>query len=1210
MKTVSEIFQNSLYTQDHKSMISKLNKIYEEIKNEGQEEQLLNYILQGCIDRILIAKSKDSIDYGVEFIGKWLSTSSDLVLQKAVNHLLLRLSVADKTVRTRACYLLAKTLESLSKEKEVEGNIIESISSALLPRLRDKISTVRMWAVYALKRIQNPHDNNDPIIKDITFLMASDSSAEVRKASVETLAVSGHTLTDIISRVKDVKSSVRIACIYRLIDEKIDPRHLNRTHKVMLIQYGLQDRDKDVREIAKKLFSSWVTSMHFNIPKLLLQLGVDSVEGESLAQIILEIADDADTCQMELRQVVRDQRIDWTDTFENCALGEIFWTLMRCDYYRQKKSSVANESVLEALLPDTVHIARLLKEALVSLAADEESSQAQLKALMIFRLAFFVDQADEAGRMALAEVCHEMVEVVTLPTRLLEFVLTVWIRCGEDSNVIPTVLQLIQRLWTQAEDSCCKSENEEDHDEEEEEERFFGMRVRAAELMVWVLQHSLGSSAEEQTAVMCGLRPTIDSALQQPVPVLRALALHCIGLMGLLRCESKDEDGSAVYEYSRNISMQTVALEDEEVCIRSQALQTLVDMAVVRPDSVRQDPALVNILLRLLSDGRQDPSLLRTAAQASAKLLFNGVVTDPRLFAKLVIIFFQPKLTDFCLDKQGDDECEENSAEEEEGMIESARLQQLLNVFFRAFFRAGGGRVQVALAATVELVSDMSSMIRDGEVEAAAVVQVLDHLIRLCEDLLQHEASTGPMSDLDSPMAGEAPCDRARRAIQLRAVVSLFRELLKLGSGVMDRTLSKELMKILGSICAAPTDWITAANAEPLEDIISCTATRFSQDKAVMKTLDRLLVSCRAVKPTATTSTASDRTQSENDNSNCDITTNSSDSPRSEDVSFAVHSLYLLVPGLVDLVQLASDSGDSSRRYSGGKSGSIETIVVTKKVKKNAVAKAAPLTEITSPSASSPVPKKSRAAQRSNVQKRANAGRVVMEEAAEDRSPQCKRDRIASAIATPSRMSSRLATMSKAVEYKDISDNELEASEILLKTEISLRTENIFIPLCANKRQDYTTTTSDWCTKAFKEITDENERGRSTAKDNQSIQASRDQNALPQQSTIMPLPPLNLKQQQTSSSPASTVHIELQSRYASHFQLTLRSQFFFSNTLVTLLFDTATRRGESPLRPKKCKSALRLWNDRKSFCLCYTTSGAVAHEFLEYQSLAHSTLSM
>ena len=168
--------------------------------------------------------------------------------------------------------------------------------------------------------------------------------------------------------------------------------------------------------------------------------------------------------------------------------------------------------------------------------------------------------------------------------------------------------------------------------------------------------------------------------------------------------------------------------EIEEGEIRSQALEAIIDMATVYDTLYKDDYSLTMLLLRLQEGA--EPALLRVGAEGSAKLLFSGRLSEPKLFANLLKFFFLPKLADNGIENEEDDEREVGTEVEVEVEAEdaylgsSSRLQQILSVFFHAFFIAGNSRDTIAFGCTSDLVSDLAMLIRDENLDPNAMMKV------------------------------------------------------------------------------------------------------------------------------------------------------------------------------------------------------------------------------------------------------------------------------------------------------------------------------------------------------------------------------------------------------------------------------------------------------------------------------------------------------
>lgn len=57
---------------------------------------------------------------------------------------------------------------------------MKKLRAALLPRLHDKVTSIRIQSIYALKQLQDPDSEHDKVTAELQRLMVSDPSKCVR----------------------------------------------------------------------------------------------------------------------------------------------------------------------------------------------------------------------------------------------------------------------------------------------------------------------------------------------------------------------------------------------------------------------------------------------------------------------------------------------------------------------------------------------------------------------------------------------------------------------------------------------------------------------------------------------------------------------------------------------------------------------------------------------------------------------------------------------------------------------------------------------------------------------------------------------------------------------------------------------------------------------------------------------------------------------
>ena len=72
------------------------------------------------------------------------------------------------------CQLINKLLGSMPENAQIDDDVFDKINKAMLIRLKDKIPNVRIQAVLALSRLQDPKDDECPVVNAHATLIEND----------------------------------------------------------------------------------------------------------------------------------------------------------------------------------------------------------------------------------------------------------------------------------------------------------------------------------------------------------------------------------------------------------------------------------------------------------------------------------------------------------------------------------------------------------------------------------------------------------------------------------------------------------------------------------------------------------------------------------------------------------------------------------------------------------------------------------------------------------------------------------------------------------------------------------------------------------------------------------------------------------------------------------------------------------------------------
>lgn len=367
---------------EHNKKTNKVTEVLREAIKEDEEGQGREKIIEEFhkalfknVCKFLViddAKQNANVERVIQFTAKLIqalaiSGEDDDAGDFLLNSLCKASESSSKTVRLRSVQVIVAVLDLLSDDTngggfEIDEGIFAALVEHMTRRSRDKNSAVRLEAILALSRLQNPDDKDDPVIELFLHSMEVDPSALIRKAILSNIAITNATLRHILRRVRDSSDSVR-ATAFRVLSEKVDVRSLSVKQKVALVSAGNGDRSPTVRNIFSSMVrDQWLVSLSQNKDPLAVIRCVDPAENEKEAEALAHC----------LSSIPRRPKEDTTSdsapkssflSKESLSAEEALWWRVLC-IEALKEDSL---SVPEELIPDLTTLAgtieRLAKES-------------------------------------------------------------------------------------------------------------------------------------------------------------------------------------------------------------------------------------------------------------------------------------------------------------------------------------------------------------------------------------------------------------------------------------------------------------------------------------------------------------------------------------------------------------------------------------------------------------------------------------------------------------------------------------------------------------------------------------------------------------------------------------------------------------------------------------------------------------------------------
>ncbi|KAG8741938.1 hypothetical protein FRC10_002249 [Ceratobasidium sp. 414] len=685
------VFQQTQMTlANHRKNIVALAKlfsgcagIYEEVKGRGggirlTGEKAFQTTFAKMVNNVLpVKKGVSNADKVVKFIGAFVKYITDKAAsQKAENgqeedsddddtpasrfvtyllrYLLQGFMAKDKNVRYRSVHITAEMVSGLG---EIDDDIYEMLRSSLLDRAQDKETFVRLQAAIALAKLQRGENEQDEerevYLSDVLIdMLQHDSAPEVRRAALLNLAPSQKSLTVILSRTRDVDTTLR-KIVYHHVLSNLKPQLLSLAQREEIVSNGLGDREPSVRGAAARMIGTWVDAKEGDLIEFL----------RSFDLLKSKVAEDALLSVFVTR----------ADVFDNVEFKEDYWTNITPEraflarVYIEHCTSLKDNERLEAALPVVTLLAFRIQDEYNTLLQllgqleerqaraeeddkEDDKSEAQLEEAVIdaelvvgelLGLAVNLDYGDEIGRRKMYGLMRayirlestwwrftiphtgDMLSQEALPEKLVNKSLDVLAKLSENErDLIRVVVEIVTELR--------------DVSVEEADPLAEGTQAADDRTTQW--------GDEEQT--QAGASKPTEPELLSPEEMERKLAidLRCVTLcVGML-----ERVNSTMALASHQLFVNQVHTAGFE--LKKKVLPILYDLMMVHHDAeyLRED-RMINFLMHQLEDDEDEIQAITCVG--FAKLLLAGVVTDEKIF---MVVF--KLLSEVYRDKDADQE--------------------------------------------------------------------------------------------------------------------------------------------------------------------------------------------------------------------------------------------------------------------------------------------------------------------------------------------------------------------------------------------------------------------------------------------------------------------------------------------------------------------------------------------------------------------------
>uniref|UniRef100_A0A8C5LK80 Non-SMC condensin I complex subunit G n=1 Tax=Leptobrachium leishanense TaxID=445787 RepID=A0A8C5LK80_9ANUR len=647
--------------QNHAKLVSSLRATYDKMEDKSIFlEEFIHYIKYPLI----VYRREPSVERVMDFVAKFVTSfhkpeSEDDDYDEMdeenspVNFLftfLLQSHTANSmAVRFRVCQLVNKLLVNLPENAQIDDDLFDKIHDAMLTRAKDRVPNVRIQAVLALARLQDPTDPNCPVSNAYMLLLENDTNAEVRRAVLSCIAPSAQTLPKIVSRTMDVKDLVR-KLAYQVLAEKVHLRALSIAQRVRLLQQGLNDRSEAVKEMTqKKLIQSWLRYTEGDVLELLHRLDVENSPEVAVSALnamfsVSPLNELVQNCKnIDERKLILVETL----TPENV----LYWKAL-CEYLKSKDDE--GEEALENILPEPAVYAEYLSSYLRNLPVLSEEQRADLTKIedlmtkefigqQLIHIIGCLDTTEEGGRKRLISVLQEILVLPNTPTSLISSLVELLLRIiKDDDRRILTVAEIISELR----EPIVTIEKPADHAATRKRQlKLADVKVQlietkqALEDSINLQDFALASELKEKVAELEKLKTELNKEIEQPeIKEVRVekndpeTLLKCLIMCNeLLKHLSLSKGvGGTLNEIIESLILPGIT--NVHPSVRNMAVLCIGCCALQNIDFARRHlPLLLQV-----------PEIRTETAEGLAKLMFSGRLISAKLLSRLVLLWYNP----------------------------------------------------------------------------------------------------------------------------------------------------------------------------------------------------------------------------------------------------------------------------------------------------------------------------------------------------------------------------------------------------------------------------------------------------------------------------------------------------------------------------------------------------------------------------------------
>ncbi|CAH1964911.1 unnamed protein product [Acanthoscelides obtectus] len=188
--------------------------------------------------------------------------------------------LANVSLRYNSCLFLRLLLQNISSNMNIDYYVCEKIGLAMLERTADLKSSIRLQAVMALEKLQDPTAPNCPVVTAYLGLL-QDANPLIRREVMRRIAPYVGSAPYILRHLRDVDANVRLQAFKRVAD--MGPKMFKIYERQDILTSGLNETNEKVKKsFQENLLIKWLNAYEGDFIKFLDSIKIDADEMDML----------------------------------------------------------------------------------------------------------------------------------------------------------------------------------------------------------------------------------------------------------------------------------------------------------------------------------------------------------------------------------------------------------------------------------------------------------------------------------------------------------------------------------------------------------------------------------------------------------------------------------------------------------------------------------------------------------------------------------------------------------------------------------------------------------------------------------------------------------------------------------------------------------------------------------------------------------------